>query len=96
MTEREIEDRARIMLEDAGLETERLAPEGRRGWPDFCAYWDNHIVFVETKAPNGQTSAQQDDCHDDLRAAGMTVIVGDSADEICQSVCDLFIEWGVL
>ena len=48
---------------------------GTKGWPDLLVLFRGGLVFVESKAGDGELSADQERVHGELRAMGHTVIV---------------------
>lgn len=52
------------------------------GWPD-CTLWSERqrrLVFVELKSASGKTTAEQDEVHASLRAAGCEVYIWKPSD----------------
>jgi hypothetical protein len=85
MAERDIRKALKKRVEEYGGEIRALAWLGRRSAPDvLCLFsedsraWllfnDDH-VFVETKAPDGEPTDAQAREHTRMRAAGCTVLV---------------------
>lgn len=48
---------------------------GTHGIPDFCGVYKGHSLYIEAKAEKGVLSENQKKRHEELRAAGATVLV---------------------
>jgi hypothetical protein len=76
-------------LKQTGVRFIRLAlqPGVKRGWPDLCILIPGGApLFVELKAPGGETSEQQDLRIGELRDAGYAVQVHDAYDEAVAAI----------
>lgn len=74
MLEEAIETDLRIGVETKGGQCIKWT--GRKGVPDRIVLMPNaKIVFVETKAPDGDVKSWQDRCHKMLRGLGFRVEV---------------------
>lgn len=48
---------------------------GVHGLPDFCGVFRGHALYIEAKAPGGVLSENQKKRHEEITAAGGTVLV---------------------
>ena len=78
MVERDIRRALKTRVEVYGGEVRAVAWLGRRHAPDVLCLFSGGIespVFCETKAPGGKPNAGQAREHERMRAAGCTVLV---------------------
>lgn len=55
---------------------------GTVGIPDFVCCWRSRFFSIEAKKPGGKTTPNQDRRHDEIRAAGGTVLVIDDVNKL--------------
>lgn len=55
---------------------------GTHGIPDFVCCWDGQFFGIETKAPGGKPTPNQEMRHDEIRAAKGWVLVADNIDSV--------------
>lgn len=53
---------------------------GTHGIPDFVCCWSGQFFSIETKAPNGSPTANQEKRHEEIRAAKGWILVADHID----------------
>ena len=88
MPEREIRKHLKTRVEDYGGEVRAVSWLGRRNAPDvLCLFprWHRYPArhdFVETKAPGGKPTPAQAREHERMRAAGCTVLVLSTVEQI--------------
>ena len=82
MAERDIRKHLKTRVESYGGEVRAVSWLGRRNAPDvLCLLPDQH-PFVETKAPGGKPTPAQAREHERMRAAGCTVLVLSTVEQI--------------
>jgi hypothetical protein len=55
---------------------------GTHGIPDFVCCWDGQFFGIETKAPGGKATPNQEMRHDEIRAAKGWVLVADNIESV--------------
>jgi hypothetical protein len=55
---------------------------GVHGIPDFVCCWEGKFFGIETKAPGGSPTANQEKRHEEIRAALGWVLVADNIDTV--------------
>ena len=75
MLEETVESRLVNGVEAKGGECLKFVSPGRKGVPDRIVLLNGHVIFVETKAPDGKLKSWQARCHDMLRANGQRIEV---------------------
>lgn len=94
--ERDIEKSFRELLERRyKCKVERLAIDGRRGWPDLSIFKGGRVVFVEMKRPGEVCSPHQDEVRDELEKVGLPVFVVCNILEGVTAVGNAFKDMGV-
>ncbi len=63
------------------------------GAPDLILLYRNRLVWLELKSDKGKLSAEQRQCHAELRARAQTVIVGYGYDQTIAAMGALEHEW---
>jgi hypothetical protein len=86
--ERKIENRVIARLKSMGFDVEWLTNRRRRGWPDLTVMWQDRVLFVEVKAPDGAPSANQLKERAYQVSRGRKFIISDDEDEIIRLVCE--------
>ena len=80
MLEKQIEDEFVAWLHEQGGLCLKLTEEGQRGFPDRTCIFDGKVIFLEFKAPGGNTSWPQKRRIESLRGHGVGAWVVDSVE----------------